>query len=133
MTAPTLINWDLRVAQQALLDSASRFHANRPPCPQWCDQSVCKVVDPADTFVTHRESPDSVGIEPGQGDDWQVLIAARKNEDDSGCVGTAVDVDVVDNETGHAIFWLSFTPAQARQMAAALINSADLADQEANR
>jgi len=125
MTAP--VAPEVAAALADLQRQADRFAVTRQPCPSWCDGSCADEGD-FGTAVIHQQQPQRVEIAPGQGDDWHVLVKAWRHESTESGVEDTVDLDIRRNDDGSLVGFVTFTTAQARQLAAAVTCSADLLD-----
>lgn len=104
------------------------IHATPPPCPSWCLDAPDRH-EPGPRVhgsdVRRREHMRVVFAEPGVG--WVELFRLDLVMGEDG--PTSAGADLVElTSVGEDL-----TPAQARQLAAALVEAADLIDAEAQR
>ena len=125
MTAVLALEVDFAAAQIA---TQKRFDAARPACPRWCDRS-CETDGHFGDAVIHTQAPAEVSSVA----DWNhvhnasVSVKAWRHDslDETSVTAVIVDVSRAETATGdHAVL----TANQARQLAAQLIQSADLVD-----
>ena len=127
MTAPTL-TCETDMADEAAVVRERLFDATRPPCPPWCT-TTCTTADHHGDAVMHHAEPTAVPSVPDQTNVPHGVVTVRPwRIDELDRPSTAGIELAVDKARTLMEDHATLTAAQARQLAAALLDSADALD-----
>lgn len=134
--APTIAHpqWhelpEVRAAFDEMAEQQRQFDATRPPCPKdWCD-GTCETEGHFGIAVMHVSKIAEVPAEADRiGDTGSVWVRAQRHDALTEPTTSLIEIDF--NDSGSLIEErASFTPAQARQLAAQLLRHADMVEPE---